>query len=104
MKILYAKALVKDLQSVSGNPGIKKRLLELIEKLKTIDALDELTNLKKIEGFDNYYRLRIGDYRLGLKLSGNTTRTNPLASRQHSSSSNLRTVAIFQTNQTNRTN
>ena len=72
MKILYAKALVKDLQAVSGNPGIKKRLLELIEKLKTIDALDELHNLKKIEGFDNYYRLRIGDYRLGLKLSGNT--------------------------------
>ena len=40
--------------------------------LKTIDSLSELQNIKKIKGYDNYYRLRVGDYRLGLKLSGNT--------------------------------
>jgi mRNA interferase RelE/StbE len=72
LKILYAKALVKDLEAVSCNPAVKKRLLKLIEKLKTIDTLDELHHIKKIESYDCYYRLRIGDYRLGLKLSGNT--------------------------------
>jgi mRNA interferase RelE/StbE len=72
LKILYAKALVKDLEAVSRNPGVKKRLLKIIETLKAIDTLDELHHLKKIEGYDCYYRLRIGDYRLGLKLSGNT--------------------------------
>jgi len=72
MKVLYVKALVKDLESVSRNLGVKKRLLKLIERLKTIDSLSELQNIKKIEGYDNYYRLRVGDYRLGLKLSGNT--------------------------------
>jgi mRNA interferase RelE/StbE len=72
LKILYARALVKDLEAVSRNPGVKKRLLKLIETLKAIDTLDELRHIKKIEGYDCYYRLRIGDYRLGLKLSGNT--------------------------------
>jgi mRNA interferase RelE/StbE len=72
MKVLYVKALVKDLDAVSRNLGVKKRLLKLIERLKTIDSLSELQNIKKIEGYDNYYRLRVGDYRLGLKLSGNT--------------------------------
>ena len=72
MKVLYVKALVKDLEAVSRNLGVKKRLLKLIEMLKTIDSLSELQNIKKIEGYDNYYRLRVGDYRLGLKLSGNT--------------------------------
>jgi mRNA interferase RelE/StbE len=72
MKVLYVKALVKDLEAVSRNLGVKKRLLKLIERLKTIDSLSELQNIKKIEGYDNYYRLRVGDYRLGLKLSGNT--------------------------------
>jgi len=72
MKVLYVKALVKDLEAVSSNLGVKKRLLKLIERLKTIDSLSELQNIKKIEGYDNYYRLRVGDYRLGLKLSGNT--------------------------------
>ena len=72
MKVLYVKALVKDLEAVSSNLGVKKRLLKLIERLKTIDSLSELQNIKKIEGYDNYYRLRVGDYRLGLKLSGKT--------------------------------
>jgi mRNA-degrading endonuclease RelE of RelBE toxin-antitoxin system len=36
------------------------------------DATPTIHNIKKIEGYDNYYRLRVGDYRLGLKLSGNT--------------------------------
>jgi len=72
MKVLYVKALVKDLEAVSRNLGVKKRLLKLIERLKTIDSLSDLQNIKKIEGYDNYYRLRVGDYRLGLKLSGNT--------------------------------
>jgi mRNA interferase RelE/StbE len=72
MKVLYVKALVKDLEAVSQNLGVKKKFLKLIERLKTIDSLSELQNIKKIEGYDNYYRLRVGDYRLGLKLSGNT--------------------------------
>ena len=72
MKVLYVKALVKDLEAVSQNLGVKKKFLKLIERLKTIDSLSELQNIKKIEGYDNYYRLRVGDYRLGLKLSDNT--------------------------------
>ena len=38
MKVLYVKALVKDLEAVSRNLGVRKRLLKLIEMLKTIDS------------------------------------------------------------------
>ena len=72
MKVLYAKALLKDLEAVSRNPGVKKRLSKLIETLKAIDTLDGIRHIKKIEGYDSYYRLRIGDYRLGLKISEDT--------------------------------
>ena len=72
MKVSYAKELVKDLEAVSRNPAVKKRLSKLIETFKAIDTLDELKHMKKIEGYDCYYRLRIGDYRLGLKVSGDT--------------------------------
>jgi mRNA interferase RelE/StbE len=72
LKVSYAKALVKDLEAVSRNPAVKKRLSKLIETFKAIDTLDELKHIKKIEGYDCYYRLRIGDYRLGLKVSGDT--------------------------------
>ena len=48
MSQLPLKALVKDLEAVSRNPGVKKRLLKIIETLKAIDTLDELHHLKKI--------------------------------------------------------
>jgi mRNA interferase RelE/StbE len=73
LKVLYAKALLRDLKDVSRNPGVKKKLSKLIETLKetlkAIDTLDEIRHIKKIEGYDCYYRVRIGDYRLGLKIS-----------------------------------
>ena len=72
MKVLYAKALLKDLEAVSRKPAAKKRLSKLIETLKAIDTLDGIRHIKKIEGYDSYYRLRIGDYRLGLKISEDT--------------------------------
>ena len=72
MKVLYAKALLKDLEAVSRKPAVKKRLSKLIETLKAIDTLDGIRHIKKIEGYDCYYRLRIGDYRLGLKISEDT--------------------------------
>ena len=69
---MYTKAFGKDLETITHNPDIKKRLLKLIEKLKATVSLGELHGVKKIEGYENYYRLRIGDYRLGFKLSGDT--------------------------------
>jgi mRNA interferase RelE/StbE len=72
LKVLYAKAFLKDLEAVSPNTGVKKRLSKLIETLKAIDTLDEIRHIKKIEGYDCYYRVRIGDYRLGLKISEDT--------------------------------
>ena len=72
MKIQYAKTFGKDLGTIAHNPRIKKKLLDLIEELKTGDSLDQLRGVKKIEGYETYYRVRIGDYRLGVKLSGDT--------------------------------
>jgi len=72
VKILYSKAFGKDLETITHNPAIKKRLLELIEKLNACGSFDELHDVKKIEGYKGYYRMRIGDYRLGIKPSGNT--------------------------------
>ena len=46
--------------------------MEIIERLKEVESLDDVQGIKKIEGYEGYYRLRMGDYRLGIKLAGNT--------------------------------
>jgi hypothetical protein len=39
LKVLYAKALLRDLEAVSRNPGVKKALSKLIETLKAMNAI-----------------------------------------------------------------
>lgn len=71
MHILYAKKFDRDLVSISNDPNIKKRLLDLIEQIKKTDILSEISGVKKIQGYSEYYRIRLGDYRLGIKLVDN---------------------------------
>lgn len=72
MRILYTKNFGRDLDIIKNNPAVKKRILETIEGLKEVESLDAVQGIKKIEGYEAYYRLRIGDYRFGIKSAGNT--------------------------------
>jgi mRNA interferase RelE/StbE len=51
---------------------VKQWLLSLIEKIKEIEDLNELRHVRKIGGYTDYYRVRLGDYRLGLKFAENS--------------------------------
>lgn len=68
MKILYTKSFSKDLEHIQREKKLKKRLLKLIERTKQIDSLTDLSDVKRIEGYQGYYRIRVGDYRLGVKV------------------------------------
>jgi mRNA interferase RelE/StbE len=69
--ILYGKRFVKDLDAIQNEPRVRKRLLELIKKIKEINSLKDLKGVKKIEGYSDYFRVSVGDYRLGIKLGQN---------------------------------
>jgi mRNA interferase RelE/StbE len=71
MNILYAKKFGKDLDAIRHESNIKRRLLDLIGQIKQVDDLSTLSGVKKIEGFREYYRIRVGDYRLGVKITEN---------------------------------
>ena len=72
MKILYTKSFERDIDEVRSSPGIRKRLLGVIEKLKETESLVEVPGVRKIEGYASYFRIKIGDYRLGMKMAGDT--------------------------------
>ncbi|HEX8163106.1 MAG TPA: type II toxin-antitoxin system RelE/ParE family toxin [Pyrinomonadaceae bacterium] len=48
------------------------RVREVIEAAEKADSLTELPNLKKLKGGGNYFRVRIGDYRIGVALVDET--------------------------------
>jgi len=52
---------------------IKQRLLEIITAFETTTQLADIPNVKKLQGFKKYYRIRLGDYRLGIELIDENT-------------------------------
>ena len=59
------------------------RLERIIIQLEKVNSLSDIPNIRKLTGFRNYYRIRMGDYRLGFEwLNGQTIRLIVLAHRK----------------------
>lgn len=68
MKLGFKNSFAKDLKAI--DKGLANRLRKVIEEIERAKSHAEITNLKKIRGTGNYYRVRIGDYRVGIMIAG----------------------------------
>ena len=50
---------------------LQNRLQEIIEVVEATDSLHDVRNVKKMSGGGPYYRIRMGDYRIGISIQGN---------------------------------
>ena len=70
MKFEIKKSFLKDLKKLND-----KRLAEEIKNLFAIiekaENLQEIPNVKKLKGYDNFYRIRVGKYRVGIQYINN---------------------------------
>ena len=64
MIVEFDKSFFKTLTKVKDESTFKK-IKKCILKLENTKGLVNIKNLKKLTGFKSYYRIRIGDYRLG---------------------------------------
>ena len=64
MKVEYLKQFSKDLLKVKDE-SLKDDLFNTIIALKNAETLNVLSNIKKLNGYQDAYRIRIGKYRLG---------------------------------------
>ncbi len=71
MELLYGKRFSKDLDAIRHESKVKADLLKLIEKIRAVDSLTDLKGVRKIEGYQGYFRIKVADYRLGIKLRQN---------------------------------
>lgn len=67
MKVEFRQSFLEDLNDVTDKKIIT-RVREAIEAVETAATPQDISNLKKIRGGHNYFRVRIGDYRIGVKL------------------------------------
>jgi mRNA interferase RelE/StbE len=71
VNVEFRDSFAKDLKGVKEK-GLLGRVREVIEAVEKGDSLAELPNLKKLKGGGNYFRVRVGDYRIGVALDGDT--------------------------------
>jgi mRNA interferase RelE/StbE len=71
MKVEFKKSFLKELQKLR-NKGLKNSIADCIVQVESANSISQIKNIKKLAGFDDYYRIRIGDYRIGLKIENNT--------------------------------
>ncbi len=67
MKIDFKKSFLKELKKLK-NKNLKNSIEECIIQVESSKNATQIKNLKKLAGYDLYYRIRIGDYRIGLKI------------------------------------
>jgi mRNA interferase RelE/StbE len=61
----------KDLKAIKDK-RLLQRVKEAIEAIENADSIADLPNVKRLKGSRNYFRQRVGDYRLGLALEDDT--------------------------------
>ena len=65
MRIIFKNSFAKDLKKVKDQ-NLKQMVISTIETIEQAKGLAQLSNTKKLKGDDCYYRIKLGDYRIGI--------------------------------------
>jgi mRNA interferase RelE/StbE len=71
VKVEFKKSFTRDLKKIKDKELLNqvKEAIELVEEAQELQVIE---GLKKLRGGDYYYRIKVGDYRIGLIVRGNT--------------------------------
>jgi mRNA interferase RelE/StbE len=71
MIIKIDKAFKKDTNKIKDSLLLSK-IADCIEEIEYADNILLIKNLKKLKGINKFYRIRLGEYRLGLQIVNET--------------------------------
>ncbi len=66
MKTVFKRSFIKDLRSV--DKPLRLRVQQVIEEVEAAESLRAIGNVTKMTSRGPYYRIRVGDYRVGVSL------------------------------------
>jgi mRNA interferase RelE/StbE len=71
MELIPKKPFLKDLEKLYQNRSLCQQIDQLLTQLELSETLPVLPTLKKLHGHSTAYRIRLGDYRIGLFVEEN---------------------------------
>jgi mRNA interferase RelE/StbE len=66
MIVEFDKSFEKSLDKIRDKV-LFRRIERSILNLEKAESIEDIPGIKKLAGFKNYYRIRLGDYRLGFE-------------------------------------
>lgn len=66
MRVCYEKSFLRDIKKLDDR-DVLQRVKELLLQLENAASLQAIQNIKKLKGYDVYFRIKISDYRVGLR-------------------------------------
>jgi mRNA interferase RelE/StbE len=70
VKFRIERSFDRDVDRINDKKILKK-LRSFISAIEEAASISEIPHIKKIEGYDSFYRIKIGDYRLGMEALSN---------------------------------
>lgn len=70
MEVLYRQLFLKDLKKLKNRPIYDKVSKFAFKVLPEAKTLKDISGIKAMTGYSKRYRIRFGDYRVGIELQG----------------------------------
>lgn len=81
MIVKATSGYVKSLDKLK-NPLVEKNAIKAYENIVSAKSISDIKNHKKMVGHTNAYRIKIGDYRIGIFITGQTVTLETIAHRK----------------------
>ena len=72
MKVNYLPSFIRDLKTPKKSPVYSSLYSLVFQEILNYNSPEQIPNLKKLRGDDPAYRIRLGDYRIGVFIDGET--------------------------------
>ena len=77
MNTQFKESFTKDLRKIRDK-DLLNRAKAVIETVEQAQSLGQIPNLERLKGWSVYYRVRLGDYRVGLAVGKHAARATTL--------------------------
>jgi mRNA interferase RelE/StbE len=67
VRIAFEASFARDLKRVKDEQ-LLRRVEQVIGEIKAATELSDIKRLSKLKGYDTFYRIRLGDYRIGIEV------------------------------------
>ena len=71
MKTEFKASFAKDLKNVQSK-DVRRHVKDAIEEIERAQGIRNVAGVKKLRGAGDYYRVRVGEHRIGIILRGDT--------------------------------